>query len=76
MEAGTAPEKLEAHIAELLDQESFDPPADFAQNALVNDQSLYEEAERDPEAWWAKAAEELEWSQKWDTVTSGSPAAS
>ena len=67
MEGGTAPEELEARIGELLEQDSFDPPKDFAHAALVSDDSLYEEAARDPEAWWAKAAGELDWFEKWDT---------
>ena len=74
MEAGTAPEELEARIAKLLDQGTFDPPADFAADALIADESAYEEAARDPEAWWAKAAEELDWSQPWDTVLDDSNA--
>ncbi len=55
-------------IAELLDQETFDPPADFAENALWNDQSVYEHAAADPESFWAEQAEALDWAKKWDTV--------
>jgi acetyl-CoA synthetase len=52
---------LESELGELLEQEIFDPPEDFRENALVDDDSLHEEAARDPEAWWAKLAAELEW---------------
>jgi acetyl-CoA synthetase len=74
MEAGTAPGDLEARIAELLDQPAFDPPADFKRAALVADESAYEEAARDPAAWWAKAAGELHWAEPWDTVLDESDA--
>ncbi len=37
----------------------FPPPADFAAEALVSDRSLYDEAETDYEAFWARQAREL-----------------
>jgi acetyl-CoA synthetase len=70
MEATTKPssEQVEKEIGELLDQETFDSPADFREKALISDRSVREEAARDPEAWWAKQAEALDWFEKWDTV--------
>jgi acetyl-CoA synthetase len=62
MSTEAAPQGLEAELGELLEQERFEPPADFRENALVTDESLHEEAARDPEAWWMKLAGELEWS--------------
>ncbi len=59
--SGSSERGLEQEIGELLDQETFDPPEDFREAALVTDESLHEEAERDPEAWWSKLAGELEW---------------
>ena len=59
--AGKAQERLEAELGELLERESFEPPEEFVAAALVRDQSLHEEAARDPSAWWAKLASELEW---------------
>ena len=55
-------------IEGLLDQETFDPPAEFAEKALWNDESVYERAASDPEAFWSEQAEALDWSTKWDTV--------
>src|SRR5688500_8819396 len=50
----------------------FNPPADFAANAHVKSfeeyERLYAEAAADPEAFWAKQAEDLSWFRKWDTV--------
>src|SRR5918996_195465 len=70
MEATTKPssEQVEKEIGELLDQETFDSPAEFRERALISDRSEQEEAARDAEAWWAKQAEALDWFEKWDTV--------
>jgi acetyl-CoA synthetase len=77
MEASTKPssEQIEKEIGELLDQEMFDPPNGFQDKALIADESIYEEAARDPEAWWAKQAEALDWFEEWDQVLdeSGAP---
>src|SRR5215210_2245835 len=64
--ADTAP--LEKRLEELLEQETFPPPEEFREQALISDESIYEEAERDFEAFWAEQAEALDWSQKWDQV--------
>ncbi len=65
----SAGQDVEQQVAELLDRETFEPPADFVERALIDDPAVYEEAERDPEGWWAKQAEAaLDWSQPWDTV--------
>jgi acetyl-CoA synthetase len=74
METGAA-SKLDRRIAELLDQETFEPPAEFAERALLRDPAIYDEAERDPEGWWAKQAGDLlHWHQPWDTVLNDSDA--
>ena len=36
---------LESQIEELLDQETFEPPKAFAENALVTDESVVESAD-------------------------------
>ena len=70
MEAGTAPagEELERELSELLEQETFEPPEEFVQNALLSDPKIYEEAAADPVAWWERHAEDLHWFEKWDTA--------
>jgi acetyl-CoA synthetase len=56
---------LEQELGDLLDVEKFDPPEAFRQAALWSDESVYEEAERDPQAWWMKQARELlDWDQE------------
>jgi acetyl-CoA synthetase len=60
--------ELDAELAALLDVETFDPPEEFRERALLKDPAVYGEAARDPEAWWAAQAEELHWFQKWSRV--------
>ncbi len=77
MDAGTARpagEELEREIARLLERETFDPPREFAERALLNDPQVYEEAAADPEAWWARHAEDLHWSEPWTSVLDDSEA--
>jgi acetyl-CoA synthetase len=60
--ADTATEKsLEAKLEEMLEIEKFDPPSDFKQHALLNDPSVYDEADQDWKGWWMKQAKELHW---------------
>ena len=59
---------LEQELEALQEVERFPPPEDFRANAVVQDPGIYEEAERDPEAFWAKQAEQLHWFEKWDQV--------
>jgi acetyl-CoA synthetase len=63
-DAGT----LDSELARMLEVERFEPPAHFRESALLNDPAVYEQAARDPHAWWAKQAEELHWFTPWDRV--------
>ncbi len=77
MEAGTkvpTGEELEQELQQLQEVETFDPPDEFRENALLNDPAVYEEAAKDPEAWWEKQAEDLDWSERWDQVLDDSNA--
>jgi acetyl-CoA synthetase len=76
MEATTKPsaDQVQRELAELLDKEIFEPPAAFREKALIADESVYEEAARDPQAWWAKQAEALDWFEPWDEVLDESDA--
>jgi acetyl-CoA synthetase len=57
----------------LREERSFPPPADFRARAHVRDDQIYAEADRDPDAFWARMAGELEWSRPWDTVLDWQP---
>jgi len=47
---------------------SFAPNPETATFANYNDPEVYARAAADPEAFWAAAADRLDWIQKWDTV--------
>jgi acetyl-CoA synthetase len=64
----TEDQTLEQQLEELLEQERFSPPDEFRSHAVVDDPSIYERAEADPEGFWAEQAEALDWDTKWDTV--------
>jgi acetyl-CoA synthetase len=52
-----------------LEDRTFPPPPDFAASALVRDRGLFDEAEADHEAFWARQARELlTWQRDFDTV--------
>ena len=55
------------------EERKFEPPREFRANAVVADESIYAEAERDPEAFWAKQAEGLHWFRKWDRIRKWEP---
>jgi acetyl-CoA synthetase len=58
-------EDLEKRLESMLEVEKFPPPDDFRKQALITDESIYEEAAKDLEGFWAKQAEELvDWAEK------------
>jgi acetyl-CoA synthetase len=59
---------LEQELGDLLDQERFDPPEDFASAALITDLSEHEKAAADFTGWWAEQAKALHWFDDFDTV--------
>ena len=61
-------------LANLANEERrFEPPADLAADANVTEEA-YDRAAADREAFWAEAAERLDWGQKWDQVLDWSDA--
>jgi len=56
---------IEALLAEAR---RFPPPAQFAAGATVRDPRVNDEADADPEGFWAQAASELHWFRRWDRV--------
>ena len=57
--------ELEARLAE---QDSFEPPAEFVEQANVTDEEIYREFEENwPEAW-SQAADLLDWDEGYDQV--------
>jgi acetyl-CoA synthetase len=77
MEAGTkaSSEEIEQLLEGLIDQEIFEPPKEFTENALIQDESVYEEAAEDPPAWWAKQSKDLlHWHEDFDKALDDSNA--
>jgi acetyl-CoA synthetase len=57
--------ELEARLAE---QDEFEPPASFVEQANVTDEGIYEEFEENWPECWEHAADLLEWSGEYDQV--------
>jgi acetyl-CoA synthetase len=61
----------------LHEERVFAAPPEFSAQAHIKSMREYEElraeAERDPDAYWARMAEELSWFKRWDTVLKWEP---
>src|SRR5688572_18835700 len=57
----------------LQENRKFPPSDEFRRLAHVSSAELYDDAERDPEAFWARMAESLEWSHPWSKVLDWQP---
>jgi acetyl-CoA synthetase len=57
----------------LQEDRTFQPPGAFMAAAHVSDDSLYVEADKDYEAFWARMAQSLEWYKPWNTVLDWQP---
>jgi acetyl-CoA synthetase len=63
-------ENKPADSIEVLFQEDrkFPPQPSFQKTAWMRDESIYQTAAKDPEAYWANWAKELDWSKPWKKV--------
>jgi len=67
-------EPVSPEIDALLKEDRAFPPSDaFRAQANVRDTAIYAQAARDPEAFWANFARELEWSTPWTRVLEWNP---
>jgi acetyl-CoA synthetase len=57
----------------LTDEDRFPPPPEFVAQANFADPAVYDEAERDFEAWWERWAGKLDWFEPWQTVLEWDP---
>jgi acetyl-CoA synthetase len=60
-------------MAEETKVRTYEPPEEFARVANVDDASIYEEAARDYEGFWAERAGDLHWFKEWDRVLDWDP---
>jgi acetyl-CoA synthetase len=67
------PGNASAIDALLREDRRFEPGAAFRAAANVNDPTVYDRAAKDPEAFWAGFARELDWITPWDTVLEWTP---
>ncbi|HUG86897.1 MAG TPA: acetate--CoA ligase [Euzebya sp.] len=56
-----------------VETRTFPPSPAFVEQANVSDPAIYEQADKDVEAWWAGHAEQLRWMRRWDTVLEWTP---
>ena len=65
---------VEKTIEALLEERrTFAPPEEFTKQANVRDNSVYEQADADPEGWGSSQAERLHWFKPWDHVLRRDP---
>src|SRR2546428_3828113 len=57
----------------LLEERTFVPPPAFGQTAVMRDERVYDEAAKDLEGFWARAAGDLHWFAKWRAVLEWAP---
>jgi acetyl-CoA synthetase len=57
----------------LQENRKFEPPRDFVRSSIASDPSIYEQAARDPEKFWADRARELQWIKPWSKVLEWNP---
>ena len=63
-----------SEIDNLLQEDRRFPPSEaWAESANIADPAVYDRAARDPEAFWAQFARELEWVRPWDSVLKWDP---
>ena len=73
-EGANAEPDSEIEIDALLQEgRRFAPSEAFREKAHLKDTSLYDEADKDYEAFWARMAGELEWIEPWKEVLSWNP---
>src|SRR6056297_203695 len=60
--------------ARLEEQEAFEPPESFVEQANVTDPGIYDEFEENWPECWERAADLLSWDEEYDTVLEDSDA--
>src|SRR6266498_1381470 len=61
------------HISTLLSAERLFPPPPQMVEQAHGTEALYQEAQRDPQAFWAEQARALDWASPWDRVLDWTP---
>jgi acetyl-CoA synthetase len=71
-EAAKSSEHAKAIESVLTEDRVFPPPPEFSEQAYIKSfkeyEKIYAESAKNPEEFWAKQAEELDWFKKWERV--------
>lgn len=65
--------EVRAIEALLKEERHFKPTPQFAEQAILNDPEIYERSLKDPAAFWAEIAGELDWFKPWEKVLEWEP---
>jgi acetyl-CoA synthetase len=57
----------------LEENRKFEPPPQFSSAANVSSPDIYDKAARDPDAFWAEQARQLDWIKPWNKVLEWKP---
>lgn len=72
-----AEEKKAGYDSLLVEGRKFYPSKEFVEHALIKSmdeyKKMYDESIKNPDAFWGKQAENLEWFKKWDKVSYWDP---
>src|SRR5436853_4877702 len=71
--ARSVAEKKTTVQALLTENRVFKPSKKFKEQAHLNDAKIYKKAQKNPQDFWAKQAEELDWFQKWNKILDWKP---
>src|SRR4029434_10674211 len=52
----------------LNEKRNFPPPKEFTKSANIKSAGVFNAARKNPQAFWAKAAKELDWFKPWKKV--------
>jgi len=52
----------------LQEKRNFPPPKEFKKSAIARTTSIYRAAQKNPQAFWAKAAKDLHWFKPWKKI--------
>jgi len=66
-------EKATSDTSMMAEGKAINPPPELSQQAYIKSmaeyQEIYQQSIADPEAFWGKMAEQLDWFKKWDKVS-------
>ncbi|HLD69589.1 MAG TPA: AMP-binding protein, partial [Candidatus Omnitrophota bacterium] len=71
--ASAPKEKTKTVQALLTENRIFKPSQKFKEQAHITDTKIYEKAKKNPQAFWAKQSQALDWFQEWNKILDWKP---